>query len=94
MRFKNVNIIIILKRQSTHNGSKYQQFKCADDTLSSDRPKINLYKPSVHFVGYSQTIQTQLRRRRMLYLIRVSTVCLMNTLSDLNINEKHHPTTL
>ena len=54
-------MIMILKPQSTHYGSKYLQFKCVDDTLSLDRPRINLYKPSVHFVGYKQIVQTQLR---------------------------------
>ena len=52
MGLKNVSMVLILKPQSTHYGSKYQQFKCVDDTLYLDRPRIDLYKPSVHFVGY------------------------------------------
>ena len=39
-------------------------------------------KPSVLFVGHRQTVQTQIRRCRMQRLIRVSTVCLQNVLSE------------
>ena len=34
------------------------------------------YKPSVLFVGHRQTVKTQIRRRRMRRLIRISTICL------------------
>ena len=42
---------------------------------------INPYKPSILFVGQRQTMQTQIRRYRMLRLIRVSTLCHQNVLS-------------
>ena len=38
--------------------------------------KVNPYKPSVLFVGHSQTVQTQTRHRRKQSLIKVSTICL------------------
>ena len=41
---------------------------------------INPYKPSVIFVGHRQTGQTQIRRRILGRLIRVSTVCIQNVL--------------
>ena len=91
---KIVSMIMIFKPKSTHYGLKYKQFKCVDDTLSLDKPRIYLYKHSVHFVGYRQTVQTQVRRRRMRCLIRVSTVWLQNALLDLNINEKFRSTNL
>ena len=39
---------------------------------------LNPYKPSVLFVRHRQTVQTQIRRRNTLRLLRVSTVCLQN----------------
>ena len=49
----------------------------------------------VFFVGHGQTVHTQIRRRRMQRLIRVSTVCLQNILLEiLNKNDKYDPTTL
>ena len=36
---------------------------------------INIYKPSVQFLGPRQTVQTQIRHRRTQCLIRVYTVC-------------------
>ena len=42
---------------------------------------VNLYMPSILFVGHRQTVKTQIRRRRMRHLIRVSTVCLQKALS-------------
>ena len=80
--------------ESTHYGSNTNNVKCVDDTLSFDRPRFNLCKPGVHFVGYRQTVQTELRRRRMRCVIRVSIVCLQNALLDFNVNEKYHPITL
>ena len=41
------------------------------------------YMPSVLYVGHRQIAQTQIRRHRMLRLIRVSTVCLHNFLLKL-----------
>ena len=43
--------------------------------------EINPYKPRVPFVGYRQTVQTQIRRRRR--LIRVFTVCLQEFLFEI-----------
>ena len=37
---------------------------------------VNPYKPIVLFVGHRQTLQNQIRRRKMRYLIRLSTACL------------------
>ena len=37
--------------------------------------ELNPYKPSVLYMGHRKTVQTQIRRRRMERLIRVSTVC-------------------
>ena len=65
MGLKNVSMIMILKPQSTHYGSKYQQFKCVYDTLPLDRPSY-LYK----LVEHRQTVQTKLRHRRTRCLIR------------------------
>ena len=36
---------------------------------------LNPYKPSVPFLAHRQTVQTQIRRRKMQRLIRVLTVC-------------------
>ena len=36
---------------------------------------LSPYRPSLLFVGHRQTVQTQVRRRKMWHLIRVSTVC-------------------
>ena len=41
---------------------------------------INPYKPGVNFVRHRQIMQTQIGRRIMWRLIRVSTVCLQNVL--------------
>ena len=40
------------------------------------------FKPSVLFVGHRQTVQTQIRRRILRRLIRVSTVCSQNVLLE------------
>ena len=48
---------------------------------------INL---TVLFVGHRQTVQIQIRRRRMRRLVRVSTVCLQNVLLKM---EKMYNTT-
>ena len=56
---------------------------------------LNPYKPSVLFVGHRQTVQNQMRRRKMRCLIRfLSTICLQNKYKNLNKKEKYHPTTL
>ena len=64
--------------------------KSADDKkdakLTACKEKLNTYKPSVLFVGRRPTAQTQIRRRRMRRLIRVSTVCLQKVI--LNSNKK------
>ena len=44
------------------------------------KTRVNPYKPSILFVGQRQTMQTQIRRRILRRLIRVSTVCLQNVL--------------
>ena len=54
---------------------------------------FNSYKSSVLFAGHMQTVQTQIRRRIMRCLIRVSTVYLQNILFDLKRNENYNPTT-
>ena len=38
----------------------------------------NPYRPCIPFVGHIQTVQTQIRRRKMRRLISVSTVCLQS----------------
>ena len=43
------------------------------------------------FSGHTQTVQTQIRRRRTRRLIRVFTVCLQVCLLKLNQNEKSAP---
>ena len=42
------------------------------------RQLVNPYTSSVLFVGYKETVQTQIRRHRTWRLIRISTVCLEN----------------
>ena len=54
--------------------------------------ELNPHKPSVLYMGHRKTVQTQIRRRRMGRLIRVSTVCSYKVLLDWNKNEKNHPT--
>ena len=39
------------------------------------------YKPGILFVGHRQTVLTQIRRRKLRRLIRVSTDCLQKRLS-------------
>ena len=41
------------------------------------------YKPSVPFLGYRQTVQTLIRRRRTWHLIRIFTVCLQEFLFEI-----------
>ena len=43
-------------------------------TVVSQVGYLNQYKPSVPFLGHRQTVQTQIRHRRMWRLIRVFTV--------------------
>ena len=47
-----------------------------------EHSNINQFNPSVLFVGHVQTMDTQTRRRTMRRLIRISTVCLLNVLSQ------------
>ena len=49
---------------------------------ADEHSNINQFKPSVLFVGHVQTVDTQTRRRTMRRLIRVSTVCFQNVLSQ------------
>ena len=48
--------------------------------------ELNPNKPSILFVGHRETVQTQIRRRRMGRLIRVSTVCSYKVLLNWNKN--------
>ena len=48
---------------------------------------LNIYKHSVFFVGYRQTVQNQTRRHKARRLIRFSTVFLQTYLLTLNKNE-------
>ena len=59
------------------------RYQTARFNIVSFVTKLNTYKPGVLFVGYKQTVQTQLRRRKTRRLIRVSTVFLKNVLSKL-----------
>ena len=46
------------------------------------------------FVGYRQTVQNRITRRKTRCLTRFSTVCLQNVLLKFDKNEKYHPTPL
>ena len=48
----------------------------------------NQYKPCLLFVGHMQTVQTQIRQRKMQHLISVPNVCLqsLNVLLKLDSN--------
>ena len=47
---------------------------------SEQRKNVNPYKPSIPFVGHSQTVQTKITYHIMRRLIRISAVCLQNVL--------------
>ena len=44
-------------------------------SINGVKNSVNPYKPSVPFVGLRQTVQTQIRRRTMRRLVRISTIC-------------------
>ena len=65
------------RRICTHAQARENLCNSPSQNMDADEhSNINQFKPSILFVGHMQTVVTKTRRRTMLRLIRVSTVCL------------------